>query len=142
MARRTRKPPRSNSSNKIYNIDELANGIAKELKNYSEEVTHSVKDVVRTTTKAMVKRTKKDARIRTGDYRYAISRKKLYENEHKLVEVWYVEKPHYRLAHLLNNGHRTKNGRFVAGDNHISKNEKIAIKELEEGIERSIKDGI
>ena len=141
MARRTRKPPKSNSSNRIYNIDDLASGIANELKNYSEEVTYSVKDVVGDVTNRLVGRTKQDARVRSGVYRYAISSKKLYENEHKLVKVWYVHKPDYRLAHLLNNGHRTKDGGFVAGDNHITKNEKIAIKELEEGIERAIKDG-
>lgn len=143
MAKRSRKKLRSNSARRMYNIDELADGIASELKNYSEEVTYAVKDVVWDVTDRLVGRTKQDARQgrRKGKYRKSISSKTLFENKHKLVEVWYVKKPEYRLAHLLNNGHKTKNGKFVAGDNHITKNEKIAIKELEEGIERAIKNG-
>lgn len=143
MARRSRKSPRNNSSRKIYNIDSIADGIAKELENYSEEVTYAVKDVVWDVTDRLVGRTKQDAKVgrRKGKYKKSISSKTLFENKHKLVEVWYVKKPEYRLAHLLNNGHRIKDGKFIPGDNHITKNEKIAIKELEEGIERAIKDG-
>lgn len=126
------------------NLNNLADIISQELQNYSKDVTKSVKNVVTEVTDNLVKRTKNDAKVgrRKGKYKKSISSKVLYKDDNKLVKVWYVKKPEYRLAHLLNNGHKAKNGKFIPGDNHITKNEKIAIKELEEGIERAIKDGV
>lgn len=144
MARRaSRKPPRSNSSNKIFNANEISKAIANELANYSEEVTYAVKEVVWSVTDKLVGRTRKDARVgrRKGKYKRAIDSKTLFENKHKVVEAWYVKKPQYRLAHLLNNGHAKRGGGYSSGDNHITKNEKIAVKELEEGIEGAIRNG-
>lgn len=125
------------------NLNNLADTIYKELKNYSEDVTESVKKITEEVASDLVKRTKEDAKIgrRKGKYKKAISSKTKYENKYKKIKVWYVKQPEHRLAHLLNNGHRTKNGGFVKGDNHITKNEKIAVKELESKIEEVVKSG-
>lgn len=125
------------------NLNNLADTLYKELKNYSEDVTESVKKITEEVAVDLVKRTKEDAKIgrRRGKYKKAIASKTKYENKHKKIKVWYVKQPEHRLAHLLNNGHKSKDGGFVKGDNHITKNEKIAIKELETKIERVVKDG-
>ncbi|MBO3443411.1 hypothetical protein [Clostridium sp. CCUG 7971] len=125
------------------NLNNLAEAISKELKSYSKEVTLGVKKVTDEVTSNLVKNTKRDAKVgrRKGKYKKSISSKVLYENEHKKIKVWYVRSPEYRLAHLLNNGHAKKGGGFIEGDNHITNNEEIAIKELERGIEEVVKNG-
>ncbi|MGX4598962.1 hypothetical protein [Faecalimicrobium sp. JNUCC 81] len=125
------------------NLNNLAEAISKELKSYSKEVTLGVKKVTDEVTSNLVKNTKRDAKVgrRKGKYKKAISSKVLYENEHKKIKVWYVRSPEHRLAHLLNNGHAKKGGGFIEGDNHITNNEEIAIKELERGIEAVVKNG-
>lgn len=138
---RSRKKIKNNSSRKYYKIDDLNKAIVKELQNYSDELTCQVKDIVSNVSKSMVKRTKKDAQYRYGFYRDAISSKTLFESETKLIKVWYVRKPEHRLAHLLDKGHRLKNGKFIKGNLHVSNNEEIAKKELEEEIKEVIKNG-
>lgn len=131
-------------SRRLTSIEQISHAIATELKKYNEEITKSTKKAVTDVTKEFVKRTKNDARVgrRKGKYKKAISSKTLYENKDKLVKVWYVKGQEYRLAHLLNNGHVKRNGQgFVAGDNHITRNEEIARKELERCIEEVIKNG-
>ncbi|MBC5996375.1 hypothetical protein EAI30_10205 [Romboutsia ilealis] len=125
------------------NLNSLADTLYKELKSYSEDVTESVKKITEEVAVDLVKRTKADAKIgrRRGKYKKAIASKTKYENKYKKIKVWYVKQPEHRLAHLLNHGHKSKDGGFVKGDNHITKNEKIAIKELETKIERVVKDG-
>lgn len=126
-----------------YGINNLSDAISKELTSYSKEVTIGVKKVTDKVANNMVKNTKRDAKVgrRKGKYKKSISSKTLYENNHKKIKVWYVKDPEHRLAHLLNNGHAKKGGGFVQGDNHITKNEEIAIEELERGIEDVIKNG-
>lgn len=125
------------------NINDIASAISKELNLYSEEITNGVKKVTDKVANDMVKNTKRDSRVgrRRGKYRKSISSKTLHENKYKKVKLWYVRDPEYRLSHLLNNGHAKKNGGFIQGDNHITKNEEIAINELERGIEEVIKNG-
>lgn len=142
MARRNLKRG-SNSARKEYSVDSLADAISNELKGYSEEITIAMKEITWDVTDRLVGRTKADAPTgrRKGKYKRAISSKTLFESEHKLIEVWYVKKPHYRLAHLLNNGHKTRSKGYVKGDNHITKNEEIAVKEFETMMEDAIKNG-
>lgn len=130
-------------SRRASSINEISNAITRELESYNEEITLATKKVIGDVTNKFVERTKNDARVgkRKGKYKKAISSKTLFENKHKLVKVWYVRSPEYRLAHLLNNGHAKKGGGFVRGDNHISKNEELAEKELEQGIKAVIENG-
>ena len=47
----------------------------------------------------------------------------------------------YSLAHLLEFGHAKRNGGRVAGKSHIAPAEEKGILQLEEEIERSLRDG-
>lgn len=124
-------------------IDSLSKAIEKELKYYREGL-HG--EVVKATDEVMldlVKNTKTDAKVgrRKGKYKKSISSKVEKHNKYTYIKVWYVKKPECRLAHLLNNGHLSRKGKFIKGDNHISKNEKIAKENFERKIEDAIKNG-
>lgn len=118
-------------------VDNLSSAIVRELETYSEDVTESVKVVADDVMKDLVNNTKRDAPIgaRRGKYKKAISSKVSTNTKYKKILVWHVKAPHYRLAHLLNNGHVKRGGGRIAGDNHITKNERIAVEDFERKIE-------
>lgn len=143
LSSKSRRRKMNNSARKRFSADKLSDMIANELESYSEEITLATKEVIWDVTDRFVGRTRGDAPVgrRKGQYKRAIASKTAFESRYKLVEVWYVRGYEYRLAHILNNGHAKKGGGFVRGDKHISKNEEIARKELEQGIEAVIKNG-
>lgn len=70
--------------------------------------------------------------VLTGEYRghFAIDKE---TSQHRHVATWHVEEPEYRLTHLLENGHVTRDGtKRTKKIKHISKGREIAEKVLEE----------
>lgn len=124
-------------------INNLSKAIEKELKSYRVGLHNEVVKITDEVMLDLVKSTKNDARVgkRKGKYRKSISSRVEKNNKYTYIKVWYVKQPEHRLAHLLNNGHVSKNGKFVRGDKHISKNEEIAIKGFEKKVEEAIKNG-
>ena len=52
---------------------------------------------------------------------------------------WYVQAPYYRLTHLLENGHATRNGGRTRAFPHIQYGEEFAQKNYEEFIQEEVK---
>ncbi|MPL91701.1 hypothetical protein SDC9_37777 [bioreactor metagenome] len=106
-------------------IDALANEIESLLNSYNNEIITGVKKETKIAMKELVKGTKADAPVgnrRNKHYKDSITSKKVAENNDRLIMKWYVKGSEYRLSHLLNDGHATRNGGRVEGVKFISNN--------------------
>ena len=121
-------------------IDQLTEAIDETLTIYSNEITAGVKKVAQKKVKELVKRTKATAPVgkRKKHYKSNIASKKLSETSRSISYLWYVKGNDYRLSHLLENGHATRNGGRVEGTHFIKK----ATDPILEEYEREVKDVI
>jgi len=99
-------------------IDGLAGAIAKELHEYSEEVTAEVKKSVKDTAKTCVATLRQTSPKDTGDYAKGWAARTAYESD-KDIRMQVHNKPHYQRTHLLEDGHAKVNGGSVDGKPHI-----------------------
>ena len=120
-------------------IEELSSAIEDALGMYSKEIEAGIRKEVDISMKKLVIATKRDAPVRTGEYKKSISSKKSSDRLGAYSKVWYVKAPHYRLAHLLNNGHAKRGGGRINGDDHITKNEKAAVSEFQRAVKEVIR---
>lgn len=73
--------------------------------------------------------------INTGNYRQHFAIDKQWQARHHYVAEWHVEEPEYRLTHLLENGHLTRDGTSRTKPvKHIKYGRQIAEQVLEERI--------
>lgn len=123
-------------------IDGLADAINEELKLYKSDVNDKVKASVRKNMRAMVQETKAQRfKQDTGDYRKAIASKTISNTVNEVTMMWYVKSPHYRLSHLLEYGHATRNGGRTIAYGFIGKAEKTAVTNFEKDIMEALKNG-
>ncbi len=123
------------------NIDQLANQIAKELSEYTKEIAEGVKEAVDITSKELLKDIRADAPKRTGDYKKSLKTKTTREDFYDKTNTWYSKKPHYRLTHVLENGHAKRGGGRTKPHPHIAKNEEKAKQTFEERVRQVIENG-
>ena len=121
-------------------IDNLADEIMKGLTEYSDLADMEMKKAVRKTATAVKKEISANAPKRTGKYAKSWTAKKTKENSHSL-EMTVHSKNRYQLAHLLEKGHAKRGGGRVSGRPHIAPAEETGIRQLEEEIERGIRNG-
>lgn len=117
--------------------------ITKELLEAMTQYTDEVKEEIDQIINDVAKEAKSDVRsgspVRTGAYRksWAVSfDKKKSGNAGFTV---YAKAPHYRLTHLLEDGHKTKNGGKTKQQPHIRQVQDWADKEALKRIEEAIK---
>ena len=119
--------------------DELAQAIVKELSEFENATEETVKAAVDKAAKNAVSALKTDSPKRTGKYAASWADKVDTSKKARVyTRIVYSKDPHYRLTHLLEKGHKARNGRFVSARVHISPIEKNAIDDVIQGI----KDGI
>lgn len=102
-------------------VEQLGDAISQELKLFDENVTNTIKKEAKNSARDLVKATKATAPVghRKRHYRDSITSRKLSENYRGVVYVWCVNGSDYRLSHLLEHGHATRNGGRVAGTHFI-----------------------
>jgi hypothetical protein len=118
-------------------VDGLADAINRELKEYAESTSESVKDAVEKTGKAVRKDISASAPQRTGAYAKSWSVKTTKETSTSL-QVTVYSRNRYQLAHLLEHGHAKRSGGRVAARPHIAPAEGRGEKQLESMIRKGI----
>lgn len=114
-------------------IDGLADAVAKELADYSQDVTDGVKKEVKQVAKEMTQRLKQTSPKDTGKYAAGWREKTEFENAEDIRErVYNAKKP--QITHLLEYGHAKQNGGRVEGKPHIRPAEQEAEKKLTNGV--------
>lgn len=122
----------------IIGIDQIANKIAEELKNYSDEVVKKVDVTSLYIAKRSVAKLKKVSPTDSGDYAkgWSFKTEKRYGMPDR--QEIHVKAPHYRLTHLLEYGHATANGGRTKAQPHIKPVEEEVITDFVKGVEDAI----
>ena len=121
-------------------IGELADAVMETLEEYADLAAEDVKQAVRDAGEMVKKEIRANAPKDTGDYAKSWAVKKKKETSSSLTLTVH-SKNRYQLAHLLEYGHAKRNGGRVEGKAHIAPAEEKRIRQLEEEIERSLRDG-
>lgn len=124
-------------------IDGLSEAINEELTIYSKSVTEAVKNEAKSHMKDLVKKTKATAPVgnRKKHYRDNITSRKVEENNRGAEYQWYVKGSDYRLSHLLEKGHATRDGGRVPGTHFISNASEPILADYVKRVEEVIKNG-
>ena len=125
------------------NIDELNEAIEDQLTLYSKNVIDGVKTEAKKSMRKLVKQTKASAPVgkREKHYKDNITSKNLVNTANQVSYLWYVRSPDYRITHLLNDGHATRNGGRYEGTQFLTKAVDDVIPEYEHNVEEVIKNG-
>lgn len=111
-------------------VSDLAQAVAQELADYSQDVTDGVKKEVKQVAKDVVTELKQTSPRNSGDYAKGWKSRVEYESPEDIrVRVYNSKKP--QLTHLLENGHAKQNGGRVNGIPHIGPEEQRAEDSLE-----------
>lgn len=91
-------------------VDGLDEAVATVLKEYDAQVVEGMKMAAKEAIEECdnVIHSSISFNQKTGKYVGSFATKKLDEDPRSITYAWYVEDPEYRLAHLLEKGHRTR----------------------------------
>lgn len=114
-------------------IDDLSNEIARQLRDFSEEIEEKIELAKDEVSKKAVKALKQKSPQQTGSYAKGWRLKKTAFGHiiHNATD--------YQLTHLLENGHINRDGSRTPGIPHIRPAEEMVIKEFTEQVEEAIK---
>ena len=110
-------------------VNDLANAIAKELAEYSQDVTDGLKKEVKQVAKECKQEIQQNSPVLTGDYKKGWRDQIAFEGRED-IRVVVRNKTDYQLTHLLENGHVKATGGRVNGTPHIGPAEQNAEKKL------------
>ena len=121
-------------------IDGLADAVMENLMEYADLASGDVKKAVRKAGNTARKEIEAGAPQDTGAYAKSWAVKTTKESSSAL-QVTVHSKTRYRIAHLLEHGHAKRGGGRVAARPHIASAEQSGIEQLEQEIERCIRNG-
>jgi hypothetical protein len=117
-------------------INGLADAIMKELEQYAEVTTESVKQGTKKVTQDAVNELKATSPKKSGDYAKSWKSKVTSQNSHSINYVIYAGDGQYRLTHLLEKGHAKRGGGRVQAQPHIAPVEKLCVDKLMEEMKK------
>ena len=121
-------------------IDDFADEILKELKEYSNAVNAELKAVALKTAQAARDIVMDTSPVDSGAYSRSWTRTKTDESSTS-IQYTVHSKNRYQIAHLLEFGHAKRGGGRVAAIPHIAPAEKYAMEMMSEEIERCLNRG-
>lgn len=110
-------------------VNDLADAVAKELSEYSQDVTDGLKKEVKSVAKECKVEIQRNSPVLTGSYKRGWRDQVAFEGRED-IRVVVRNKTDYQLTHLLENGHAKVNGDRVEGKPHIAPAEQNAEKKL------------
>lgn len=118
-------------------VENLAEELDKLFNSFGDDVADILKKASKQTSKETNEVIKKCVEFenRTGGYVRNFATKKAEETRRSVTHTWYVKAPYYRLTHLLEYGHATRNGGRTRAYPHIGKGEEYAEKRMTDLIE-------
>ena len=120
---------------------DLGAAIAEMLDIYCDEVVEKVNAEGEKAIKRLVHLTKISAPKRSGEYSKNITYTASANPVTKCKKyTWGAKAPHYRLTHLLVNGHPTVNGGRVPGDPFLEEALDEVLPDYEAGVEEALKN--
>ena len=122
----------------IIGVEDIAKTLEKTLEEYAqgkeEDFFAAIDEALDECDAEVKKHIKKGEGIRTGKYIKAF-RVDTENDIHRHKGAWHVADPHYRLTHLIEHGHLTRNGTTRTKPiKHIEYGRKVAEKVLEKRI--------
>ena len=126
--------------NKTIKIDDLSEEVMKALTEYSDEVTEVTKRAVDEVSQEVVNEIKNHVTWKDKKYSKAFSLKTSFEDTRNKRNTWYVKSPHYRLTHLLEFGHITRNGGRTRAFPHVRYGDELAKERLPRKIKEEIEN--
>jgi hypothetical protein len=114
-------------------INSLTRVVSEGLNAYSRTIVDGVEKAAKRSVAEMVKQTKQrpTTYLSRGKYAQSIASQTGENTITARSRIWYVKKPRYRLAHLLNNGHALRGGGHVRGDKHVTRAAEKAMRDFE-----------
>lgn len=125
------------------NVDDMAAEIAEMLGEYQVEITKNIDARGKTVANQGAKKLKETSpkTPKGGDYAKSWKAEKISgKNVGEDPAYTIYNKDHYRLTHLLENGHATPNGGRTRAIKHIQPVEDAVIKEYEKQVEEAIEN--
>ena len=110
-------------------VNDVADAIAAELQQYSQDVTEGLKRDVKQVAKECKQEIQRNSPVLTGSYKKGWRDQVEFEGRED-IRVVVKNKTDYQLTHLLENGHAKVNGGRVQGKPHIRPAEQNAEKKL------------
>ena len=121
-------------------IDQLANEIAKGLKEYSQDVIEGIDEASERIAKSAVKELKVKSPKKTGEYAKGWAKKTEKKfGETNTIIIYNKTKP--GLTHLLEHGHAKRGGGRTKAKPHIRPVEEMVIEEFTTEVEKVVKGG-
>lgn len=121
-------------------IDAMADAIMRELNDYANATSEDVKSAVQKAAKTVKTEIQAGAPARSGKYKKSWAAKNTAESSNKL-EITVYSRNRYQIAHLLEHGHAKRGGGRVSARPHIAAAEAAGIEQLEQEIERCLRNG-